>query len=79
MVAKEAKVEEIQESFEDCTLLIKLLLEQYGIQAEMHYVGCPEQEGEDEESSSSEEEAEDEDEDDSNIAEEGDRGNYVLR
>ena len=64
-------------SKEDCTLLIKLLLEHYGIQAEMHYVGYPDQEGEDEESSSSEEEAGDED--DSNDAEEGNRTNYVLR
>ena len=76
MVAKEAKVEEIQESFEGLQgrlhTLDKTSLGALSIQAEMHYVGYPDQEGEDEESSSSEEEADDEDEDDSNIAEEGD-------
>ena len=38
-------------SKEDCTLLITLLLEHYGIDAKMHYVYYPEEEGEESESS----------------------------
>jgi hypothetical protein len=48
-------------SKEECTLLITLLLEHYGIDAKMHYVHYPEEEGEDSESSGDDDDREDED------------------
>ena len=59
---------------EECTLLIRLLLEHHGIDANRHYVNYPEEEGEVDSSSDSDEEPEDleEDEENDDICDEND-------
>ena len=72
MVAKKTQVEEVQVSIEDgqggvhCTLLIRLLHEHHGIDANRHYVNYPEEEREVDSSSDSDEELEDLEEDEEN-------------
>ena len=67
----------IKVSNNDCTYIIKLLLEHYGIDPEIHYVNFPDEESEESSESSSEEEDagnldEEEEEDDENRDEEED-------
>ena len=61
MVAQNAKWRKFRNlskaSNEDCTLLITLLLEHYGIDAKIQYVHYPEEEGNDNESSDNDNES----------------------